>query len=81
VHPRVVGDGAELRGIDLPVGEDRFFGNDLDDPSDEDLGLLVVAHDLAFRGEGELLEQRGVHLRCFGRVESGLGDLVVHVLA
>ena len=81
VHPGVVGDGPQLGGIDLAVGHDRLVGGDVDDPSDEDLRLLVVTHDLAFGGERELVEHGGVHIGGLRSVESGSGDLVGDVVA
>ena len=81
VHPGVVGDGPQLSGIDLAVGHDRLVGGDVDDPSDEDLHLLVVTHDLAFGGQWELFEHGGVNVGGLRGVESRPGDLVGDIVA
>jgi len=54
-------DGLELGEVDLAFREDALVGAHVDDLSHED--AVSPTHNLAFEGEGILVDDGGVHVR------------------
>ena len=79
---RVKRDNVQLCDIQLAVFVERTLVHaDVHDLAEQQLGLLVEAHELALERERQLVDHRRVHMLALRHVEARARHLVGHAVA